>query len=109
VTIDQWIQLASQGGIGLCTVVALYKVLSSVGERAIAALDRNTDILAAHTKDDVAAQHAVSERLARLESKIESELLFRETTPVDQPPPARGIVGEISGRYRRRGPGGREG
>lgn len=107
-TPEQIVQLVSQLGVGGVTAYALYRVLSSVGERMIKSLDRNTDVLDKHTKDDLAAQAQVSERLARIESKIESELMFREATPIEHPAPARAIVGEISGRYSRRGPGGRD-
>jgi hypothetical protein len=94
-TPDQWGALIGQFGVGGATVYVLYKVLSMVGERMIKAIDRVGEKIEQHIKEDLAAHAETSERLARIEKAIESDLLWRERTPVETPKPP----GETLGRY----------
>lgn len=85
--------LVAQLGVGAVSVYALYRVASSIGERLVAGIDRLVERVG-----------EMSERLARLERTIESEILFRDRTPVETHPAApraRSTAGEIdsAGRY----------
>jgi len=101
-TPDQWAAIIAQTGVGGLTVFALYRVLIVVGERFIKALDRVSEKIDQHTKDDLSSHADVSERLARIEKAMESDLLWRERTPVETPPKERQATnreGEPLGRY----------
>jgi hypothetical protein len=82
-------------GTGLAvTLLILWRVLSRMAERWIAALDRIADRVDAHTKVDVEHHQQVKESVVRVEAKVDAAMAWqardhdreREHTPPDAIP-----------------------
>ena len=78
------IKLVGQGaGLGTVAVGALLmlgRIVKLIGERMIAAIDKVTDRLDEHSKADIGAISLLTERMARMEGKLDVAL---EITPIE--------------------------
>ena len=71
---------AGLGSIAVAALVMLSRIVKTIGERMIGAIDKLTDRLDEHSKSDIGAISLLTERMARMEGKIDTAL---ELTPVE--------------------------
>lgn len=78
---------SAPAGVALASVLVyvLYRVLSRVAERWIAALDRVSASVDAHTRVDLEHHAEVREAVVRLETKLDSQQNWRDRTPAERP------------------------
>jgi len=70
-TTDQLLQLVTQGGVGIAALAVLAKIALRVAERMIAAIDALSKEARDTGKATVDALSKLTERLSRLEGKVE--------------------------------------
>lgn len=77
---------SAPGGVVLAAalVFVLYKVLSKVADRYIAALDRLSTAVTEHTAIDLKHHAEVRESVVRLETKVDSAIDWRDRTPSER-------------------------
>lgn len=92
---------SAPAGVALASVLVyvLYRVLSRVAERWIAALDRVSASVDAHTRVDLEHHAEVREAVVRLETKLDSQQNWRDRTPTERP--QRVDLDEDTGEQRR--------
>lgn len=76
-------EIAKGAGLGMIALAALLilgRVVARIGERMIQAIDKVSTRIDEHSKEDIGAIGDLSERIARLEGKIDIAMEF---TPVE--------------------------